>query len=97
MKFWRIKPGQMTVEYVVGGAEKSYDTRGMMAEQLPQDLFRNMILGLGSGDIRLITSGVRAEEMVLDNVMFVHRKIRAIQKMIAVKPDQLVPDADGKI
>src|SRR5262249_22768317 len=71
VKFWRIRPGQMTVEYVVGGAEKSYDTRGMIAEQLPQDLFRNMILGLGAGDIRLITAGVRSEEMILHNVMFV--------------------------
>jgi len=94
LKFWRIRPGQMTVEYVIGGAEKSYDTRSMIAEQLPQDLFRNQILGLGAGDIRLITSGVRAEEMILNNVMFVHRKIRAIQKMIAVKPDQLVPDTN---
>ncbi len=97
MKFWRIRPGQMTVEYVVGGAEKSYDTRGMIAEQLPQDLFRNMILGLGAGDIRIITSGVRSEEMILPNVMFVRRKIHAIQKLIEIKPDQLVPNADGSI
>jgi len=97
VKFWRIRPGQMTVEYLVGGAEKSYDTRGMIAEQLPQDLFRNMVLGLGAGDIRLITSGVRSEEMVLHNVMFVRRKIHAIQKLIEIKPDQLVPNADGSV
>jgi hypothetical protein len=97
LKFWRIRPGQMTVEYVIGGAEKSYDTRSMIAEQLPQDLFRNQILGLGAGDIRIITAGPRAEEMVLTNVLFVRRKIHAIQKLIQVKPDQLVPNADGTI
>ena len=91
LHFWRIRPGQMTVEYVVGGAEKSYDTRSMTAEKIPQDLFRNWILGLGAGDIRIITSGTRSEEFILNNVLFVNRKIRAIQKLIAIKPDQLEP------
>jgi len=97
VKYWRIRPGQMTVELLVGGAEKSYDTRGMIVEQLPQDLFRNMILGLGAGDLRIITSGVRSEEMILPNVMFVNRKIHTIQKLVEVKPDQLIPNADGRL
>ena len=93
LKFWRVRPGQLTVEYVIGGAERSYDTRNMIAEQLPQDLFRNQILGLGSGDIRIVTSGPRSEEMVLPNVLFVRRRIHAIQKLVQVKPDQLTPSA----
>ena len=97
LKFWRVRPGQLTVEYVIGGAEKSFDTRNMIAEQLPQDLFRNQILGLGSGDIRIITAALRPEEMVLPNVLFVRRKIHAIQKLVQVKPDQLVPNPDGTV
>jgi len=69
----------------------------MIAEQLPQDLFRNQILGLGSGNIRIITSGARSEEMVLPNVLFVRRRIHAIQKLVQVKPDQLVPNPDGTV
>ena len=23
LKFWRVRPGQLTVEYVIGGAERS--------------------------------------------------------------------------
>src|SRR5262249_32258169 len=30
LEYWLIKPGQITKEYVIGGAEKSYDTRGMV-------------------------------------------------------------------
>ena len=93
LKFWRVRPGQMTQEYVIGGADKSWDTRGMVAELLPQDLFRNWIFGLGSGDMHLIVTGARSEELIVPNVLFARRKVRAIQKLIAVKPDQLVEHA----
>ena len=88
--FWRVRPGQLTVEYIIGGAEKSYDTRGMVVESLPKDLFRHWILGLGAGDIRVLTSGPRSEEFIIPNVVFSYRKVLAIQKLVAVKPDQLM-------
>ena len=44
--FWRVRPGQMTEEHLVGGAEQSYDSRGMLFEQRGDDLFRHLILGL---------------------------------------------------
>ena len=89
LKFYRVRPGQMTLEYIIGGSERSWDTRGMVAELLPQDLFRNWILGLGTGDLHLMVTGARSEELVVPNVLFARRKVRAIQKLIAVKPDQV--------
>jgi hypothetical protein len=91
MNFWRVRPGQMTFERVVGGGERSYDTRGMVFEKHPSDFFRHLVLGLGSGDLRITTTGARSEEIYIPNVIFVDRKVREIQKLIAVKPDD-TPD-----
>ena len=41
----------------VGGGEKSYDTAGMSIEKHRDDLFRHWVLGLGSGDLTVRTSG----------------------------------------
>lgn len=87
--FYRIRPGQMTREYIIGGGEKSYDTRGMVFEKHLEDFFRHWILGLGAGDLRIFTSGSRSEEIYLPNVVFVDRKVALIQRLIAVKPDEL--------
>jgi len=89
MEYWRIRPGQMTFERVVGGGERSYDTRGLVFEKHPVDFFRNTILGLGAGDLRIMTAGARHEEIMVPNVLFVDRVVAQIQKLIAIKPDQL--------
>jgi hypothetical protein len=86
--YWRVTPGQLTYDAVIGGAQKSYDTRGMVFEKKRQDLFRHWILGLGSGDINISTTGARRETFSIPNVLFVDAKVREIQKMIAMQPDQ---------
>lgn len=91
--YWRVTPGQITHDTVVGGAQKSYDTRGMVFEKRRQDLFRHWILGLGSGDIQISTTGARRETFEIHNVLFVDAKVSAIQKMIAMQPDQFQPPA----
>jgi hypothetical protein len=92
LHYWRVRPGQMTYETVIGAASKSYDTRGLEFEKQQQDLFRHWILGLGSGDIRIITGSGHREEFVLTNVMFVSAKVREIQRLIAVKPGNLAEE-----
>jgi hypothetical protein len=86
MEYWKVRPGQITYERVIGGAEKSYDTRGMVFEKHRKDLFRHWILGMGSGDIQITTVGARRETVYVPNVLFVNAKIDAIQRMIATKP-----------
>jgi hypothetical protein len=88
MSYWMVRPGQLTHDYVVGGAAKSYDTRGMVFEKLQQDLFRQWIFGLGAGDIHIATTGARREEIVVPNVLFVDWKVRQIQNLIATRPEQ---------
>jgi hypothetical protein len=88
LHYWKVRPGQITYERVIGGAERSYDTRGMVFEKQRKDLFRHWIVGLGSGDIQISTTGAKRETIFVPNVLFVDSKIDAIQRMIAVQPDQ---------
>jgi hypothetical protein len=85
--FWRIRPGQLTEERVIGGGEVSYDTRGMLFEQHADDFFRHIILGLGAGDLRLVTTGAKKEIIEIPNVLLAQSKVRKIQRLVAVKPD----------
>lgn len=86
MTYWQIQPGQMTLQRMVGGGERSYDTRGMVFEKHLDDFFRHQILGLGSGDLRITTAGARKEEIYIPNVLFANRKVDQIQRLIAIKP-----------
>ncbi|MEL6299625.1 MAG: hypothetical protein AAFQ45_13755 [Pseudomonadota bacterium] len=91
LTYWRIRPGQMTQEAWVGGGEKSYDVRGMLFEKHGEDYFRHNVLGLGSGDLMLKTAGANKATINVPNVLFVDKKVRQIQRLIAVKPDDLMP------
>jgi hypothetical protein len=91
LTYWRVTPGQLTHDTVLGGAQKSYDTRGMVFEKRRQDLFRHWVLGFGSGDIEISTTGARRETFSIPNVLFVDAKLNAAQKLIAMQPDESAP------
>ncbi len=88
MTYWTIKPGQITQEFVFGAGSKSYDTNGMTLEKYRGDIFRHWVLGLGSGDLHIHTTGASGERIDVPNVLFVGSKIGAIQRMIAVQPEK---------
>jgi hypothetical protein len=44
MTYWRIRPGQMTIEHLIGGAAESFDTNALRFQKVSSDLFR---AGLG--------------------------------------------------
>jgi hypothetical protein len=75
-------PGSFRVRLEIGEGETAYDTRGMTIQKVRSDFFRHWILGLGSGDIIVKTSGAQIHEFHLSNVLFVNRKIRLIEEMI---------------
>ncbi len=85
--FWRLRPGQLTEEHMIGSGEQSFDTRGMLFEQRGNDFFRH-IIGLGSADLLLITTGAKKQEIDIPNVLFANRKIRIMQRLIAIKPEE---------
>ena len=79
MTYWRIRPGQMTE----GGAE-SFDTSGLRFQKHRSDFFR-AVLGLGAGDLKATGTGDHGATIEIPNVIFVDRKVRAIEMLISVK------------
>lgn len=77
--------GQLKVCTEVGGGEQVYDTTGMTLEKQRSDLFRHWILGLGSGDLLVTTSGAAAHHFALPNVLFIGRKVQQITNMMKEK------------
>jgi len=88
LAYWKVRPGQITHERVIGGAEKSYDTRGMVFEKHREDLFRHWVIGLGSGDLQITTTGARHETVYVPNVLFIDTKVDHVQRLIAMKPTE---------
>jgi hypothetical protein len=79
-------PGQLRVREEIGGGESAYDTAGMIIQKQRNDLFRHWVLGLGSGDLLVTTSGATAHHFNLPNVLFVGQKVRQIEDMLREKP-----------
>lgn len=79
-------PGQFRVCQDIGGGETTYDTMGMVIQKQRDDLFRHIILGLGSGDLIVRTSGANTHEFHLPNVLFINRKLQLIEDMQRDRP-----------
>jgi len=78
-------PGQLKVCTEIGGGEKVYDAFGLHLEKQRSDLFRHWILGLGSGDLIVKTSGASAAHFDLPNVLFIGRKVAMIETLMKKK------------
>jgi hypothetical protein len=78
-------PGQLKVRTEIGGGEKAYDTAGMTVEKQRSDLFRHWILGLGSGDLLVNTTGAGVHHLDLPNVLFIGKKVQQIEDMLREK------------
>jgi hypothetical protein len=87
LSYWKIRPGQVTQEFILGAAAKSYDTSNLVLEKYRDDLFRHWILGLGSGDLRIQTSGATREQIFIPNILLLGRKVATIQHMVATDPE----------
>jgi hypothetical protein len=86
LTYWRVRPGQMTEEHLIGGGSESFDTNGLRFQKLSSDLFR-AALGFGAGDLKAIAAGERGASIEIPNVILASRKVQAIERLIAVKPE----------
>ncbi len=81
-----FSPGQLRVRLEIGEGETAYDTTGMTIQKQRSDLFRHWILGLGSGDLIVRTTGAQVHHFDLPNVLFLGRKVRDIEDMLRSRP-----------
>jgi hypothetical protein len=86
---WRVRPGQMLVEHFIGGETRSYDTNGLVFEKRSQDLFHDVLLGFGAGDLILTTGGTNKETIRIHNVLMANLKMKKIERLITVKPQDV--------
>jgi hypothetical protein len=91
LTYFVVRPGQLIRMNRIGGGEETWDSRGMLVEERADDYFRHYLLGLGSGDLTLTTSGAKKETIYIPNVVFADHKADIIQRLIAVEPSQLMP------
>jgi len=74
--------GQLRVRLAIGDGETVYDTRGMVVERHRDDLFRHWLLGFGSGDLTVHTSGTNPRQLELPNVLGIGHKLALIHTML---------------
>ncbi len=77
--------GQVKVCEEIGGGEQAYSTDGMTLQKQRSDFFRHYVLGLGSGDLIVRTSGAQAHQIDLPNVLFINAKVRRIENLLRTK------------
>ncbi len=87
LTFWRIYPGQIVEERIIGGASNSHDTERLIFEKQDRDLFKHGLLGLGAGDVRMIAAG--RDPIYIPNVLFIEGKIRKAQELVVLNPEKL--------
>jgi hypothetical protein len=71
-------PGQMRVRQEIGSGEIACDTMGMVVAKRRSDLFRHWLLGFGSGDLVVKSSGAHSQQFEMQNVLFVGKKLKLI-------------------
>jgi hypothetical protein len=79
-------PGQVKVCQEIGGGEAMFPTFGVNFQKQRSDLFRHWILGLGSGDLIVKTSGANPQHFEMRNVLFISAKVQQIEEMLRDQP-----------
>lgn len=80
-----VTRGQVRIRKEIGDGEVAVDTAGLSLEKKRDDLFRHWLIGLGSGDLRVKTSGPSNLNFELNNVLFLSAKLARIQELIREK------------
>ncbi len=87
LSYWEVTPGQLTHKTLLGSGSRSYNAQGMGLEKHRDNLFRHWLLGLGSGDLEVRTSGATREQIEVRNVLFIGSKVATMQLLIAEVPE----------
>jgi hypothetical protein len=82
LKYIVLTRGRLRVRKAIGEGEKVFDVRGMVFERHRDDVFRHWLLGLGTADLTVYTTGANAQQIEMPNVLGVSRKLALIHTML---------------
>jgi hypothetical protein len=74
--------GRLRVRKAIGEGEKVFDMRGMVFKRHRDDMFRHWLLGFGTADLTVFTSGANAQQIEMPNVFGIGHKLALINKML---------------
>jgi len=74
--------GRLRVRNKIGEGEKVFDMRGRVFKRHRDDMFRHWMLGFGTADLTVFTSGANARQIEMANVSNVARKLDLINTML---------------
>ncbi len=74
--------GRLRVRKAIGEGEQVFDMRGMMFKRHRDDIFRHWLLGFGTADLTVHTSGANAQQIEMPNVFNISRKMALINTML---------------
>jgi len=74
--------GRLRVRKAIGEGEKVFDVRGMVFERHRDDLFRHWLLGFGTADLTVYTTGASSRQIDMPNVLGIGRKLELIHTML---------------
>jgi hypothetical protein len=82
LKYMIFTRGRLRVRKAIGEGEKVFDTRGMVVQRHRDDVFRHWLLGFGSADLTVFTSGANAQQFEMPNVFRIEHKLALINTML---------------
>jgi hypothetical protein len=74
--------GRLRVRQAIGEGEKVFDMRGMLFKRHQDDLFRHWLLGFGTSDLTVFTSGANVQQIEMPNVFGIGHKLNLIHTML---------------
>jgi hypothetical protein len=82
MNYAKFGRGQFTIHHTFGIGVTTYEVHGLSLEKKRDNLFRHWLIGMGSGDLVIRTSGADARTFELSNVLFVGSKLVTAQRLL---------------
>jgi hypothetical protein len=82
LKYIIFTRGRLRVRMAIGEGEKVFDMRGMVFKRHRDDLFRHWLLGFGTADLTVFTSGANAQQIEMPNVLGIGHKLALINTML---------------
>jgi hypothetical protein len=73
---------RLRLRKAIGEGEKVFDMRGMVFQRHRDDMIRHWLLGFGSADLTVFTSGANAQQIEMPNTFGIGHKLSLIHTML---------------